>query len=78
MSYYYDRTAPLLLTDEASFDAVPVAVTPEFGAFIIGMGKILAEMEKVAETAGSPEDTAQMLSELYEQKCHDLVSELSS
>ena len=77
MKYYYDRTAPLLIVAEPSFDAVPVEIEEGFGGFIVGLGNILQEMEQLTSTEGSPEDSGQRLAELFQDKISDLIEDLS-
>ncbi len=65
MQYYFDRTVPLFLTTEGSFDAVPVAVDPDVAKFVTELQGIVVSMTANMAEYGSPEDSAQQLADEF-------------
>lgn len=68
MQYYFDRTNPLFLSQDASFEAVRVDVTPEFAQFVLEFQSILEDVRRMADVSGAPEDSAQQLAEYFQDR----------
>ncbi len=62
---YFDRTAPMLLTTEASFDGIEVDVPEGAALFAHDMGGLLKAMQVEIEDSGAPEDSNQALADMY-------------
>ena len=65
MSVYFDRTLPLFLTNEASFDAVQVDVDERTVAFISDLNDLVKSINEVILVSGAPEDYNQSHAELF-------------
>jgi len=65
MKAYFDRTAALFLTREASFDAYPVEVREEIVEFTEMVNALVAAIHLQAEQSGAPEDSAQQLTDTF-------------
>jgi hypothetical protein len=65
MQYYFDRTAPLFLTQNPGYDAVPVAVNPDFAQFVLELEGAVEKVKDNFNNFGAPEDSAQELAELF-------------
>lgn len=65
MQYYFDRTVPLFLTTEGSFDAVPVNIDEGLAGFVIELQNIVTRMTANMAEYGSPEDSAQQLADEF-------------
>ena len=65
MQYYFDRTVPLFLTTEGSFDAVPVQVDEDLAGFIAELQCIVSTITDRMPEYGSPEDSAQQIADVF-------------
>ena len=63
MQYYFDRTLPMFLTTEGSFDAVPVALDDDIAGFVVELTGVVARIEANMAEYGAPEDSAQQLAD---------------
>lgn len=66
MQYYFDRTAPLFITQNPSYDAIPVTVNPDFAQFILELEGAVEQTKDNFNNFGAPEDSAQDLVNLFE------------
>lgn len=64
MKMYFDRTAPLYLVEEGSFDAVMVDAPESTLTYVKKVAEIIKKMEHAIDEASAPEESAQNLANL--------------
>lgn len=69
MRAYYDRTQPLFLCGDASFDGVPVEAPESMVTFLRTLREIQIRLQDTADFGGAPEDIGQ-------QFIDDLVAQI--
>ncbi len=68
MKLYYDRTDPLRIVSEPSFDAIPVTIDPETAELIFELRAALQHLVTIEEGLGAPEDSAQEAASWFENE----------
>jgi hypothetical protein len=74
MKAYFDMGLPLFLSREPRFDGYPVEVDEQVVLAVDRINALVTEVIDVADLAGAPEDTAQMLSQLLEDKMKEILN----
>lgn len=64
MNVYFDRTAPLFIVEEPSFDAVAVEVPESTLTYVKTAAAILVKMQHAIDNAPAPEESAQNLANI--------------
>ena len=70
MKAYFDRTAPLFIVKEPSFDAIAVEVPESVIAFVEKVAGVIKDVDAAIDVASAPEESAQDLADLLT----DLIS----
>ena len=65
MKVYFDRTLPMFLSEESTFDGHLVDIDEEVGNIVLTFGRVLKLMEEHIYNAGAPEDSAQELADTF-------------
>ena len=65
MTIYFDRTLPMYLTSEPSYNGIAVNIDTEALQFVIDMNQLLTQMEARINESGAPEEYNQELAEQY-------------
>ncbi len=65
MSIYFDRTLPLFLTDEPTYNGVAVDVDVDSLQMVIDLNALVKQMAEAITETGSPEDYNQELAEMF-------------
>lgn len=76
MIAYFDRTAALFLVREQTFDAYPVEVPAGIVEFTEMINALAAMILAKAEYEGAPEDSAQLLADLFVEGLRKIAREL--
>ena len=63
MQYYFDRTDPLFIRREDSYNGVPIDIEPGIGEFMCELRDIFEDVRNQFNTVGAPEDSAQFLTQ---------------
>ncbi len=65
MTIYFDRTLPLFLTDESTFDGIAVNITGDAVQFVMDIRELQEQIAVAIDVSGAPEDYNQELADMF-------------
>ena len=71
MKYYFDRTTPLFIQPEPTFDGYEVQMDGDIAQFLLELRDIFESVNRKANDTGAPEDHVQEWAEELEARIKD-------
>lgn len=78
MKVYFDRIAPLYLSNASSFDGVEVQVKQELVDFVVGLRGLIEQVERDIYEVGSPQNGNQALADTFATELAILLEAVSN
>ena len=76
MKLYFDRTLPMFLAEDPTFDGHAVEVDDRIASLVLLLGDAISAVYLKIDLAGAPEDTAQELADGFMGYVNEALEEL--